>query len=320
MENNVEKCCAFLDFLGFSNFVESDNSISFAKYMLESSASAIEDRLIEMEKFTDEILEKLRRKNSLDNIEIILQGSDSIFFVGNSPDEFIEQVSTFVHSVFYYLGYSFANPQDSDNIENRIEHILSFEKGTLKDEAIESKWHPCLLRGGISFGQVATFPSTMLYKCEPSIDFKCTKSINILGKAVISAVKLEKSGPGPKLYIDDKFFDQLNKKNQSLVVTETTNKKNKYFPWTACLYNEENSPHTLFLEFKENIMPALNCLDAHINGEEVRHYLEFVKIHIVGFLKFIEISYPNNYEEIHKSVVDFLIEHNKDLLIKLAIY
>ena len=269
------KCVAFLDLLGFSYYVT--NEIHVAHNMLLDVNNIFQGMHIDEKTSND----------SFDAFEVFLPFSDSIFVVGSDANKFIESLSVLLIKWFW-------KTRNGDYMAISEYNQLSQEVET---NGVERK--PVLFRGGISFDEVLQSKHNFaIWNGQP---LNKSEFPNLYGKGVVSAVGLEKSGKGSKLFIDDKFYDELDDGNRNFVKT-TNDGKVKFFLWQAFLSNwhsgsanKVNLQHNWTAPFSQNPPPVdmrsflevvIRLLKENDDCDlEVRaHYTEFFKTTIEAFI------------------------------------
>lgn len=309
--NNNKKCIAYLDLLGFKNYVTSNKNCAYAANVLISVNIILKTLLIDQnnhpaDSYEEESLKKLAERTSVTSFESLLPLSDSIFITSNEANLFIEQLSSFLLSCFRFYASQYVNPEDPEYPEHVNERVFDIQKKEFVDKP--SKWYPVLFRGGISSGEV-------LYDDVISIDKRKKPSAqttpNIIGKGVVQAVQLEGSGKGPRLFIDNNFYKKLNKKNKKFVRKDTNG--NKYFLWPVFQMSEMNSYENAWFELRSLVDASINLWKAYRNKPYGEHYLEFMKLVMDSFVCFCEVEHSNDIDAAKTIIRNYIKEQDVDL-------
>lgn len=323
-----KKCIAYLDVLGFTDYTtgnniqgqeESDRNAEFAANVLRGANLILNKKIVESRIHPvdgyDENLKYLAKRGALDSFEKLLALSDGMFITSSedSANDFIEQLSSYLSSCYLFSANSYLYPENPDSPEDvtyDIIHIAPDQSG-YTSTLDTRKDYPILFRGGISFDEVEYNHSFWIS------DGATKKQENIVGKGVVQAVGLERSGKGPKLYIDDTFYRCLNDKNRALTASE--NDGTKYFLWPAYSFIAENS---LEVEFDNDILiflqSATNLYKAYKTSKPPSvsaQYFEFVKMSILSFLKINLYTHRDAEERIYKYYSSFIRKNNLDIFL-----
>lgn len=307
--NNQYKCVAYLDILGFKNYIIDNETSAYAANVLFNSSHVLHTRIIDqkthpIDSYEDE-LKPLVLRTSVTSFERYLSLSDSIFITSNDVNLFIKQLSTFLSSCFLFQASAYGQPSNPTNPEIVYEKVWDKESKSFINR--ETKWYPVLFRGGISYGEV-------LYDSAISIiDEEVKQTHNVIGKAVVSAVSLEKKGKGPKLFIDDNFYHQLDEENKKFVSIDEGG--NKYYLWPARHFIYENNLDSIFTDFREFMDAAISLWKAYKERGFGEHYFEFMKLVMESFICLCKCKYPNDIERVKKRLSDYIKNQDVDLSI-----
>lgn len=307
--NDQFKCVAYLDILGFKNYIIDNETSAYAANVLFNASHVLHTRIIDQKthpihRYEDK-LRPLVSRTSVTSFERYLSLSDSIFITSSDTNLFIKQLSTFLSECFLFQASAYGQPNNPMNPEIVYEREWDMKNRSFVDK--KTKWYPVLFRGGISYGEV-------LYDNAISIigeEIKHTN--NIVGKAVVNAVNLEKKGKGPKLFIDDDFYHQLDEENKKFVSTDSG--ENKYYLWPACHFIYENNLDSVFTEFRDFMNAAINLWKAYKEKAFGAHYFEFMKLVMEAFMYFCKCYYPDNIEKVKERLSNYIKNQDVDLAI-----
>lgn len=311
MEKNYNKCIAYLDILGFKNYVTDNENCVYAANVLKSANVILTTILNDQQNhpadsYKDKSLKKLAVRTSVTSFENLLQLSDSIFITSDDANLFIEQLSSFLLSCFRFYANQYVNPEDPEKPEHVNERVYDIKQKKFVN--VPSKWYPVLFRGGISYGEV-------IYDDAISIDKRNNPSVrttpNVIGKGVVQAVKSEGKGKGPKLFIDKIFYKKLGKRNRKFVKTDVEG--NEYFLWPVYHFIERNSFENNFSDFQQLMTASLNLWKAYRNEDFGIQYLEFMKLVMDSFVCFCEMEYRDDMGKIKNEIRKYIKEQDIDL-------
>jgi hypothetical protein len=305
---SIPKCVAFLDILGFSSYIENDTY--GALYLLDTANHVIKTRLIDPASSTYEepSLQKMAKVHSAESFEAYLPMSDSIFIIGNTPNEFVEQISSFLCSCYRPTSHVYSHPEDESNpTAVTIKQFKADANGGFATSDEAANWYPNIFRGGISVGEAFIFSATSIFRNPEFIPEKERKIIefsggkigtglvsNVAGKAVVDAVELEKNaGAGPKLLLTKEAVNALDEGNRVFVKTDSDGKS--HYLWPA--YFIDSFDNDLFMEwnstFDNIVRGSINLYKFHSTNGKPRvteHYKEFVKLIADSFIAVSEFK------------------------------
>jgi len=299
MKNKIEeKIVAFIDLLGFKYYT--DFNISTAYNLLVSDISSIikekisDNELHPPSSYTTENERKLAEKKLITSFEYFLPLSDSIFIISSDKkaDIFIEQLSSFLLSLFY-LNMKAYNENKNENVtEMGVKHF-SLNKEGIKIKNVKEFWPPAFFRGGISFGKIILEENFVCIK-----NSKKHNTVNLVGSAVVSAVELEKIGEkGPRIFCDKNFYDKLSTEKQNKYCVKI--RENLYeILWPIAIFIEEegmqNECNSKFYELLETSYKLWKSFNRKSFGI---HYWEFIKLVVKSVLKYCGSSSGKKIKE-----------------------
>ena len=194
--------------------------------------------------------------------------SDSLFITGKDTNLFLKDLSTFLAETFLY------------------------NSGTSKKIT--------LFKGAIAYDEL----ETIAQNCK--LNFKMNKQNNIVGKAVDNAVLLDssnRSNKGPRIFIDDAFYDQLKKDSIEKYILVENNTKELLWPYYAFDSNNdfEMELKKYEIDWLEKSLELYKCYKKEIFSE---HYEEFVKLVIKTA---VQTAKRRNYYDALKKEFESLI-------------
>lgn len=293
---------AFLDLLGFSWLME--NNIEAAYDNLNTFNRIIKTKVIDNKTHPiDEYDEKdgLRefvRDAAVSSFCNMISISDSLILGSKNPDLFVKQVSNFVSAAFIEYSEPFREP---------FTNILEVENNKIGDITSEYTFRPhiafpIMFRGGIAFGKDVLFHREGgIFEEKYSIN-----GLNVCGLSYVKAVKLEKSGKGPRLFCNKEFVDSLTEKGRSAI---RHIKDNLYeVVWTyyaceatgCCVTDKKNNVYDRIND--KLLVRAVNLYNYYFanqnrnkedSEQEYKHYEEFILLICRGILKY---AYDNKVD------------------------
>lgn len=274
---------AFLDILGFKDYVKRDQSA--AANMLLDLSTLLQNST-----------------SSLSNFQEFFSGSDSLFITATDINSLSKGIAELLCDGFSLYSASHQHPSNPASPTD-VELIdIAIENGHVVQHTISTFWPPLLFRGGIS-----SLPTRTLKVI--NIENNCTIwQRNIIGNGVIDAVGVESvKFSGPRIFLSDRF-------NRSLLNSGTSDYIEPSFdhPTMLELYWPMHNVHTmnslnnvLINEFRQMMDIAVN-LWASVNHLSFGH-------HYYSLLKLIVQSFKRALVPAHgdASVKTSLIQHLK---------
>jgi hypothetical protein len=293
------KCIAFVDLMGFTEYIEVYHSTSIADLL--ENVETISAIMEHSEAFN-------RNKKSV--FEDFLPASDSICITADkkNANSFIEQLSLFIIQCFDINGRrkmyrSKKNPTKGVKVET------TYRTDGITRKYIEIDFLPIVFRGGISFGEITLDSVTTINGGKISKDGK-----NAWGKGLLKAILLERNGHGPKLFIDDAFYELLDERHRVFVAKEHSGEK--HYLWAVHL--SENivdnnievaiNPYNTFLESITNLYHNWAK-----GGKGEATYFEFIKMTLLSIQRVFSIHYKE--EEINGWLREFICKNDLELTI-----
>ena len=279
----------FLDLLGFSQLLEISTEIALDN--ANSFSREIERRIMDR-RSTEEYIEKYPdgrnfAENSIGtSFDHLISFSDSLILGSKNIELFVRQLCNFVSSLYIISAEPFREPfEDVFNVYSKV--ISSYENGMPRYH----KAFPILFRGGLSVGGDCFFFEQPYIKN----GVFCNDGYNVFGKTYLNAVKLEKSGKGPRLFCDRSVVDNIQNKR----IIREIDKKNGIFEiaWTI----EGCETLSCCSEAWNNVMeavdskllpPAINFVKFYNSNQKYEmilpHYSELLKLVCRGIVKYAE--------------------------------
>jgi hypothetical protein len=260
---------AFLDLLGFSEYVKSD--LVGAARLLESQKITLASRLADARHYerNEAPVLPLARDHLVTSFDYFLPFSDSIVIASATPDLFVRQLATFLISAFTFTGHIYAFPENPA----RPEEVRMRTFGATTSSSTPENWYPALWRGGLSFGKVELFHSPAL------VDGKLDEVRMLVGTPVVTAVGLEKnSGKGPRLFCESTFKDHLTDPGLRACFVPVPEKSCDEFLWPIFQFHDPTNPLLALHQVHELLPSAINLWRAKRNTAVAAHYFEFVRL------------------------------------------
>lgn len=301
----MKKCVAYIDLLGFSNYVFKDfqNNDDAADQMLQEMTRVLHSTYLDtlthpIDSYKNATTAAIAEDNSIDDIETFIPISDGVFIVGRDPVKTLPQIATYLCKCFKISSVHYREGSDPDSL-TETRNILIHPDGSRSIRKTQS--HPILCRGGASYGDVYYIESSYLYRAHQNAHREHMSQdsgeplhhfTNLLGKSVIDAASFDKldlySGTGPRFYIHDTLFDELvARKAQDVldfVEIETQDGSDvtlRYLLWPAfSMIRPNRFCANTCLHFDDILIPAIKLWKAyHGSDEKIRkQYTNFVKM------------------------------------------
>lgn len=300
--------CAYLDLLGFSNYVKHDPDAAVALLQNYQTVLTLRDNA----PTTDRALIPYRQ----DSFKYFIPFSDSIFFYSENASEFVQQLAHFIHACFAFTSNQYANPIDPRYPHQVAVKLVGIEQGSAVIQEHIENWYPLLFRGGIGYGDAKVIDLNAVHKGS------LNRSPVVFGNAVIDAVRLEQSGvKGPRILCGQTFYDQLS--DQAKRIVHPAFDKPSYFDinWTAIHYlasvDSIFSPETPEQDqwftsqllqndfYNELLLPAATLWKAYNHIEGVgSHYFNFLRLIIKGVQHFFKNTKLETH--VHQEIMSYL--------------
>jgi hypothetical protein len=275
------KAVAYLDLLGFRDYTRNDTV--GALRLLENYYTILQTKLIDGELHPvssyKEELQKFATKHLLDSFETIIPFSDCIFITAVSPDKFVMQLSSFLIDCFLINSDQFMRPKKKGKpTEVAARQIGLTKEGTVVEKLVKQNWYPIMFRGGIAYGEVVSLQVQGVSNSEKTI------IPNLMGKAIVEAVTLEKEIKGPRMVISESFYSHLSKEIQ--YYTKPLHNGAYEILWPAYFFNDDEkcSDNELF-KIRRLLLPALLLKKAIGDPKVAIHYMYFADLIIESCVK-----------------------------------
>lgn len=290
----AKKAVAYIDLLGFSRCVQ--NNPEEAIMMLSHFNTILSELNFERDVHPSgsyqESLRSLARRTSNESFEHFMPFSDSVFIASADCSNFIMQIGSFVRKSFMLNADVFANPKNPN--EPTASYCIGFD--TSDPDNIKQVNIPChepavLFRGGVAFGEVIETTPKGLFNNQIST---CN---NLMGEAVVRAVKMEGLVKGPRIVFDKSVYEQLNDEAKLYVRELPEEDKQDYYEvlWPAMGYILENREFFVqeYQHFSELFDPAYN-LWRYYRGDEVevqyQRFMELIVFSAIRVFDFMDLG------------------------------
>lgn len=199
-----EKIVVFLDLLGFSVAVRDNIQVAASK--IDNYNSIIDEQFGDqqihpVDSYCTE-LQSLAESSYATTFDYFLPASDSVFIVSDKENlnVFVKQLCSFLLKSYTLTASRYAYPEDKDEVTlHKGRNININEKDVKLNDEIYS---PCLFRGGMSIGVCDPFPQYRVVNGKILND-----NCNLIGEAVVDAVHLEGIVNGPRVLIEEKYYN-----------------------------------------------------------------------------------------------------------------
>lgn len=269
----MERIVAFLDLLGFKEFMSQDKEGAIRllwNYETILASKEIEDKIHPVESYQKE-LQKLAEKRSASSFEYFLPFSDSLIITSREEvaDVFLKQLGDFILATFLFTTREYTKEGHPTIVD--VTHIIDKGGGIFEKKVVKEQWFPTLFRGGISFGDAEVLEVGAI------ISKKVKESYCVAGCAVIEAVDLEKETRTPGLIFKDSVYKKIKDGD---VKNRYVYKKGEYFEllWPALHFIEENKPEGELQKFSDIFVPAVNLWKAYSHLSCSDLYFNFLKL------------------------------------------
>jgi len=305
-----KKTVAFLDLLGFSNYVK--NNLHGANLLLINYHAVIDNMEIntrnKVNPDNSAVLLELESRLRTTSFDQFLPFSDSIVISANNPDLFIKQLSSFLLHCFKTNSNQFLNPEVPHNPT-----IVTSKNLDIRDQRLEmidekENWYPVLFRGGVSYNEYSEIISPAINDGE-KVNFK-----NITGLSIVEAVKLEKKGKGPNIYLNKSFVDRLAQSSQKYILEIEEGFK---LLWPSFIFMDQNDLKREINKFDELFISATNLWKAFNHESFGIHYFEFIKLIIESTFRIYREKGLENFAKkyISKKIEEENIPKKKQVLL-----
>jgi hypothetical protein len=300
MNAKPEKVVAFLDLLGFSEAVSGD--LPGAVRLLQDYAGAITDALRDGTRKVEETDEsatpesrRLMELMTVNSFENLLPMSDSVFVVASDASKFILQLSHFLMTCFQFRLNAFANPEQTQNPMAVTTRAFLYSGEQSRMETEQQRWWPVLFRGGISVGKC------QLLEMPTIADNESKKCRNLIGEAVVQAVKLEKLAKGPRILCSLEIQKGLQVAAAAYVGQSLLGEKDCVeLYWPMAMFEDTSSmADAINNHLREWIQGVANLyLHFRDNQRVCVHYEAYLRLLVASALR----KYPTGQSELKKMV------------------
>lgn len=309
---------AFLDLLGFSWLMENnieaayDNLNTFNRII---KTKVIDNKVYPIEEYDEEDgSREFARNMAVSSFCNMISISDSLIIGSENPDLFVKQVSNFVATAFIEYSEPFREP---------FREILSVENNKIGDITSEYKLRPhvafpIMFRGGIAFGSDVIFHREGgIFEGKYSIN-----GLNVCGLSYVKAVKLEKSGKGPRLFCNKEFVDSLTEKGHCAVRHIEDDVYELVWTYYACEATGccvTNKKWNVYDRINDKLLVrAVNLYNYFVTNQnenkgedeqEYKHYEEFILLICRGIMKYAydnKVDIELTYNMLNKKLNDII--------------
>jgi hypothetical protein len=255
---------AFLDLLGFSNYTKED--IVGTGRLLADQQEILGQRLSEAQ--NPNLIGQIPEWMQVDGFHHFLPFSDSTLIIGNDPNKFLRQLADFLRACFLINSHAYFLPDDPEHPEKV--RVLDASLSAIK--TAQEMWYPAQWRGALAIGEVHVFEVLGIARG------KSLKVPNAIGPAIVEAVKLEKSGKGPRLFCPTRLPEHLTPDLREYFQPVHGLNGVSEFLWPAVNFNRTTFDPQMN-DFYELWSPAVNLWKSktkpHVAFE---HYDQFLRL------------------------------------------
>ncbi len=269
----MKQVCAFLDLLGYSNYMNSNFSDAFEL----------------IENYTHILHTGIKLDGQYNSFKYVIPFSDSIFIISEKTDDFIEDISRFLLDNFYLTSNEYTHPIDpSEPTKVIIKKARISRDGKFTVNDIEARWYPGIFRGGITFDEVKTFVQIGVN------NYSLYDQINLAGRGVVKAVSLEKQGRGPRIFCDHEFIKLLSSEKRKKFIHGNNNITE--ILWPVAAYIDSNTDYHIELVngFSKLFYPVLSLWKAYESTPAGIVYFNFLNLIVFSTIKYFT---DRNYRE-----------------------
>ena len=286
----MNKAVAYIDLLGFSDCVKNnpDEAIMMLSHFNTVLTSLSLERVVHPSSGYVPGLQNLARRTSNESFEHFMPFSDSVFIASSNCSDFLMQLGNFVKNSFMLNAHIYAHPENPDDpTATHYIGVDTSDPNNIKHIDIPCHQPPVLFRGGLSFGDVIETTPAALFNNQR---VTCN---NLMGKAVVNAVKMEGVVKGPRILFDKSLNDQLNEEARLYCrpVPEKDEEGNDMglyeILWPAMGYVLEN--RTTFTQemshFYDLFTPAYNLWSFYKGSNVALHYERFMELIVASAVR-----------------------------------
>lgn len=157
----------------------------------------VEEKIHPPTSYPNNLLRQLAETHAADSFSAFLPFSDSVFIIGDDLNKLIRQISSFLIESFTFKAYAFvtASSTDTPTLQD-VRTVQIRQNGKVEVTSEKERWYPLLFRGGIAYGEINEL-SVAGISCGKNV-----KIPNLIGTAAVTAVALEQTASGPRLFCD----------------------------------------------------------------------------------------------------------------------
>ncbi|MCM1326485.1 MAG: hypothetical protein NC094_04755 [Bacteroidales bacterium] len=286
---------AFLDLLGFSSLLKENEETALDNLNAVNDAirTRITDRRVVCSPSTsDSGGDSNAEKWALTSFNQMISFSDSLVLGGDDANAFVSHLANFVAYMYIKRSEPFRKPIYNINNITTNQNVDVLGHGFFRCHQAA----PIFFRGGVSVGDQIRFFDGHNIK-----DSEVSQSRNVTGNTYLNAVKLEKSGKGPRLFCDHSVVDALSDKSVKDMIKRVKGETEIFeIVWTMEGCSEGCSIQGNRVEEWKNVCESINTtmLPPAINlyryyqgdGDLKEQYEELLKLVCCGIVKYADIK------------------------------
>jgi hypothetical protein len=280
------KVVAFIDLLGFKNYILKGNPTS-AYTLLNDFHSQLSTRIADshlpretVRRANEDLLGFLEMSHGVDSFEEFHPFSDSTFIASTHPDRFVLQLSTLLVDAFMYTGDAFDQEADADNITNvEVAFPAIDAEGHVEIHREKETRYPILLRGGIVLGDA------VVAHIQGISQGNVMRNATLVGEGVIKAYELEQLHvKGPRMICDEAFAQRVQLREARRLVRRMWEGKHYEILWPSAHYFSATTEADIRARICTFVRRAANLWKAFSRFEFGVHYYCFLKLVIQSTL------------------------------------
>lgn len=285
--NETDNIVVFLDLLGFSECVKTKGNFQAAVSKMENYNTIVGIQFTEqiihpVGNYPDQIKE-LAESSYLTTFDYFLPASDSVFIATKKENlnVFVKQLCSFLYKSYSITANKYADPEDET--EATLQKGWTFKVGGKTIKTDDIYYSPCLFRGGMAIGECKPLEQVRVVNGQLKND-----NCNLVGKAVVEAVHMEKLVNGPRVVVTQSFYSQCDLDIQKHYFRKVEDIKEKYkeeieediyeLLWPASAFIRDNGIQLEVKILDEFVEGAYNLYKSESNKGAEKHYIAFIEL------------------------------------------
>ena len=273
MSKPNSKTVVYMDLIGFGEYAKQDleGTLGLLSDFQETLLRKLQEgRSYPPESYNNPTLKRIAEEHGASAFSDVLPFSDSIFLTGQDTDLMMRQIASMLIDCFTLRAYAFQsapNPQDP-TLQN-VKSIGLQSDGKISTEDISERWFPALFRGGCAYGEVESI------SVDAMKDRQQVSVPNLVGPALVRAVRLEASGTGPRLFCEREVVERLSTRTRALIRPYEDIYE---FLWPAIRYQDDANPEVSVNDFTQLFDPVFSLWSAWADKPFANHYKALIRL------------------------------------------